>query len=378
MAEKKTIKPVKKPKREKKAKSGALGRAIFAILVTLALLALAFFLVVRDQGQTSIAENTVGSIFAPIENALSTATRYVRDVVDGVKDYCAISAALEEKEFENTNLKLQLQALEEDARENERLTDLLEAQERYAPQDPVYARVIARDPSVWFETFSINKGRNDGVEVNMSVITGDGLVGRVYEVGMNYAKVLSIIDTRSAVSCLIERTRDNGVMRGQISASSATSECYMYYLPVVNDIIPGDVVLTSGVDTLFPKGIVVGTVASVSRQSDLSDQYIVVTPSVDFLHIEEVLVLRTIVESDADNLPVMPTPTPRPTPVPTPTPTPTGDLSEEIPEEERPWALPTPLPEGAEPGQTPDVVVTPSPSPTFDPESMLPEDQWAM
>jgi rod shape-determining protein MreC len=117
----------------------------------------------------------------------------------------------------------------------------------------VYARVIGRNPGVWFDTFSINVGSVNGITTNMAVITGDGLVGRVYEVGANFSKVLCLIDSRSAVACLIERTRDNGVMRGKVETWSETPECNMYYLPAVSDVAPGDVVLTSGVDTLFPR-----------------------------------------------------------------------------------------------------------------------------
>lgn len=362
-----------RPAGTKKKKSGAVGRAAFAIMVTAAVLALAFFLVMRDQGNISLSENAVGSVFAPIQNAVSSATRYVRDLIQGAKDYVKLTEDYQLAQHEITNLKVELQALEEEARENDRLKDLLEAQERYESMDPVFAYVIARDPGVWFDTFTINRGTQDGIAANMAVVTGDGLVGRVEEVGLNYAKVLSIIDTRSGVACLIERARQFGVMRGQVSAASDTQECYMYYIPAVNNIAPGDVVLTSGEDSVFPKGLKVGTVASVSRQAG-SDQYIVVLPSVDFQAIEEVLVLRTVVEQTGEALTPLPTPTPRPTPVPTPTPTPSGGDVPEVDPDSQIWLFPTPLPEGAEPGQNP--LTPPTPTPTVDPNGP-PEDTWA-
>ena len=359
-----------KPKRKKK--SSPIGRAAFALLVTAAVLALAFFLMVRDQGNISLAENTVGSIFAPIQNALSSATRYVRDLVQGAKDYVRMGQELELAQQENATLKLQVQALEEEALENERLKELLEAKERYESMDPVFAYVIARDPGIWYNTFSINRGTQDGIQVDMAVVTGDGLVGRVMEVGLNYAKVLSIIDTRSGVACLIERSRQQGVMRGQVTDESQTQECYMYHLPKVNNIAPGDVVLTSGEDAVFPKGLKVGTVASVSRQSGLSDQYIVVVPSVDFQHIEEVLVLRTAPVDSGEALEPLPTPTPRPTPEPTPTPTPSGEEGQEVDPDDQNWYYPTPRSTQAE---DLDVQASPTPSPTPDPNAP-PEDAW--
>ena len=181
----------------------------------------------------SVGENAIGSVFSPVQNAFSSATKWVRDFFQGWRDYDDLQASYDALYMENQQLSLQVQSAEEAFAENERLRTLLDAQERYETLDPIYAKVIARDPGEWFDTFSVNRGTSDGVSEGMAVVTGDGLVGHVYEVGMNYAKVLTIIDSRSAVSCLVERTRDNGVMRGQITADSETAECYVYYVRCV-------------------------------------------------------------------------------------------------------------------------------------------------
>ncbi len=363
---------------QKKKKSGRWGRVAFGGLVLAAVLALTFFLVMREPGRVSIAENAVGSVLSPVVGAVNTATTYIRDVALGVRDYFKMTQDLEDARLQITDLKVQLVSLQEEAIENDRLKSLLNAKESSESQDPVYARVIARDPGVWFDTFSINLGTLSGVEVNMAVITADGLVGHVYEVGANYAKVMSLIDSRSAVACLIERTRDEGVMRGKIETWSETPECNMYYLPKVSDVAPGDVVLTSGTDTLYPKGLKVGTVAAVSREQESSERYIVVIPSVDFQHIEEVLVLRTVVENDRENLPVLATPTPRPTPEPTPSASPTVDpnASATPQPDDALWVWPTDMPgdlseadESAQPSASPTAGATP-------PGAALPEDAW--
>src|SRR5699024_8761091 len=149
----------------------------------------------------------------------------------------------------------------------------------------------------------------------MAVVNGDGLIGRVYETGLNYAKVLTIIDPRSSLGCLVQRTRDNGILRGGISDADDEAQCYVYYLPNVNNIMPGDEIVTSGTDQIYPKGIAVGTVTELSLDAGSEGNYAIVTPSVDFLHIEEVLVLRDVVETDSgsDNLTAVPTATPAPT-----------------------------------------------------------------
>ena len=120
----------------------------------------------------------------------------------------------------------------------------------------------------------------------MSVVNGDGLLGRVYEVGMNYAKVICIIDSRSAVACMVQSTRDNGIMRGRVAASSTDAQCHIYYLPSLNNVMPGDTVITSGTDSLFPKGLHIGIITAVSMDAGSEGSYAMVTPSADFRHIE--------------------------------------------------------------------------------------------
>jgi len=303
------------------------GQIVYGVLVALAALALAFFIWARAQNELSVPENAAGSLFAPVLNAVRSATTWVRDRVQGWQDRNQLYADYDEAQLEIIALNYRIQQLEEQEAENIRLRALLEAKQRYAELSPIHARVVAKESGRWFDVFSINRGTIDGITVGMAVINEDGLIGRVYEAGLNYSKILTIIDTRSAVACLIQRTRDNGVMKGQISAISADASCNMYYIPTVNDIIPGDEVITSGLDGLYPKGLVVGTVREVSRQSDVSDQYVVVSPAVDFERLEDVLVLRTQIEVVNEELSPLPSPTTRakPTPnVPTATPGPNG------------------------------------------------------
>ena len=305
---------------------------IFSILVILAVAAVVFFLILRNSNDISLAENGIGSLFSRVQSAFTTATSGVRNFVTRWHNYDTLEQEYEVLNLEYQQTSLQLDAAKEAIEENARLKELLEAQSRYESLDPIYAKVIARAPGQWFETFSINRGTLDGVSAGMSVANGDGLVGRVYEAGTNYAKVICIIDSRSAVAVMVQSTRDNGIMRGEVSQSSARAECNVYYLPSLNNVVPGDTVITSGTDSLFPKGLHIGTVTAVSMDAGSEGSYAVVTPSVDFRHIEEVFVLREVIESDTDkNLPstvnnMKPitdaTPTPNPDVTPTPSPTP--------------------------------------------------------
>jgi len=342
------------------------GQIIYGVLVALAAIMIVFFIWARAQNELSVPENAVGSLFSPVMNAVNGATTWMRDRVQGWKDGNQLRADYEEAQLEIIALNYRIGQLQEQEQENNRLRGLVEAKQRYAELAPVHARVVAKEAGRWFDVFAINVGTNNGVEVGMAVINADGLIGRVYEAGLNYAKVLTIIDSRSAVACLIQRTRDNGVMKGKISASSVDSTCNMYYIPMVNDIVPGDEIITSGLDGIYPKGLLVGTVREVSRQSDVSDQYVVVSPAVDFQRLEDVLVLRAQIETVDEVLSPLPSPTTRAKPtenVPTATPGPNGTLQ----------PTQTPNNNWAYPQATPDPSVTNAPIVG----GVRPEEQWA-
>ena len=304
----------------------------FSILVILVVAAVVFFLILRNSNDISLAENGIGSLFSRVQSAFTSATSGVREFVTRWHNYDVLEQEYNELSLKYQEASLQLNAAQEAMQENDRLKTSLEAKSRYESLDPIYARVIARAPGQWFETFSINRGKNDGVSAGMAVVNGDGLVGRVYEAGNNYAKVICIIDTRSAVACMVQSTRDNGIMRGEITQSAVRAECYVYYLPSLNNVVPGDTVITSGTDSLFPKGLHIGTVTAVSMDAGSEGSYAVVAPSVDFQHLEEVFVLREVVETDSDeNLPstvntmkpvTQATPAPNANVTPTPSPTP--------------------------------------------------------
>ncbi len=352
--------------RSRKKRGSAIRRVLFSLLVLAAVAVAVSFLVLRSSNGISVFENVVGTVFRPIESAFSSAAGGVKNFFSNWRNYDKLQREYETLEMTNEELSLKLSGVEETEQENARLKVLLDAQDAYESLDPIYAKVIARDPGQWFDTFTINRGTTHGVTEGMSVVTGAGLVGYVYEAGLTYAKVLTIIDTRSAVAVLVQRTRDNGVMRGEVTEASDSAECYTYYLPNVNNILPGDVIVTSGTDSLYPKGLTIGEVIAVSQETSSDGSYVIVSPYVDFRHVEEVLVLRTVVETQ-ESLPVVATPTPAPevTPRPSASVLPDGSTVEPDATDDGNWSYPT-----IEPTEPP---VTPEPTML----ELLPEDQWA-
>ena len=133
----------------------------------------------------------------------------------------------------------------------------------------------------------------DGVKKNDPVLNNEGLIGRVMEVSDRKATVITIIDSRSAVAGMVERTRDNGVCHGSLYVNDNDEMMRMNYLPTGSELNTGDRIITSGLDGIYPKGLLIGTVRSISRESGEDDRYVVLTTAVDFAHIEDVLIMST-------------------------------------------------------------------------------------
>lgn len=246
---------------------------------------------VKDMSGT---ESIVGSILSPVQSALYSAT-------DAISDFFSRMFSGADVQTENQDLKAQVAELEgqlrdynEVKKENERLSSLLKFVDANPDLDVVSAKVIRKDPGHWFSTFTINVGMANGIEINMPVVNGDGLVGKVMAVGANWSRVLSIVDNDSGVSAIVERTRDPGIVSGTVSSGDEENATLtLGKLPLNANLVPGDTVMTSGLIDILPKGIPIGEVIEVSTSSGGMTNEAVVKPWVDFAHLEEVGVVTT-------------------------------------------------------------------------------------
>jgi len=150
----------------------------------------------------------------------------------------------------------------------------------------IAAQVVARDPTGWFKSIIIDKGQRAGVQLDMPVVNWQGVVGRVVDVSANYAKVLLIIDQNSALDCLLQRSRSRGMLKG-----GAREICKLDYISESSDVVVGDIVITSGLAGVYPKGLVVGKVIEVVNLPGALFKEVKVKPAVDFSRLEEVLVI---------------------------------------------------------------------------------------
>ena len=191
---------------------------------------------------------------------------------------------------ENRKLVNTIINLRELEQENIRLRNLLQFKENYKIQ-AVVARMMAKDVSSEFRAIRLNRGKSSGIEPNMAVINSEGVVGRILRVTDSTSDVVTILDPLSAVDAYIMRSRARGIIEGLTD-----SLCQLKFALRVDDIQPGDLLLSSGLGGNFPKGIPVGTIIKVTRKSFGITQKVEVKPSVDFSKLEEVLV---VTKSDA-------------------------------------------------------------------------------
>ena len=192
-------------------------------------------------------------------------------------------------------LETELQARSFQAQEAQRLRELLGLRQA-VPMDTVAAQVVGRDGVPWFRTLTLDRGEADGITLDAPVVSPTGVVGRVFAVGPHAARVQVLLDRDGAAGVLVERSRVPGVVSGQVSSQAAGAEdLVLKYVPERSDVVVGDVVVTSGLDRIYPKGLVVGRVRFVGKGSGLFRD-ILVEPSARFDRLEEVLVVRLVKE----------------------------------------------------------------------------------
>ena len=356
------------------------------ILVLLAMMGLTIYQ--QSSGAFASPEGFLKNLITPVQSVVSGITHAFSDYLYRVKLRSNIEYEYNQLKAQNDELVLRSLLYEELEEENAQLRAMLGEYEERASMNPLLARVVASESGNYFSTFTINKGKSDGVDTQMAVITAEGLIGYVYEVFDTTSKVITIIDDQASLAALIESSRDQGAVKGTLG-STGEALCRMYYLSADSVPRPGDRVITSGVGVSFPKGLLIGYVRESTRAIEDNKHYIVVEPAADFEHIENVLVLRYYAEVEEmpenyDNTEIIiaPIATARPQAV--------------IEEERLNVSTPVPLPDApgrVTPSPTPKEVdfvideemmgdiadryvqVTPSPEPTIDPD-LIAEDEF--
>jgi len=183
-------------------------------------------------------------------------------------------------------LEARIADLNEVEKENQRLRELLDFKKRKG-LSTISAQVIGRDSSIWSDTAIIDKGSKNGIFINMAVITNEGLVGRVVEVGPTLSRVMLITDPDSKVGGVLSQSRDLGIIEGTIR-----NLLRMRYLNIDAQVAEGDTVVTSGLGKIFPKGVLIGQVVKIEMDKTRLYKYAYIKPAVNLGRIEEVLCVK--------------------------------------------------------------------------------------
>ena len=263
-------------------KSGIIGIGItIAILILIVIFS-------NGENNTSIFENAATNLVMPIQNGLT----YLKNKLSGNGTFFTDINYLKEENKElkqkNSELEQSLRELENIKTQNETLKEYLDLTEKYGEYKTIPGYVINKDISNYSKTIVINVGKKDGVNTNMTVIGDKGLVGHVVSVTNTTAKVETIIDTASSVSCSMSTTKDSIVCKGTLEEKSALKAMY---IPTEANVIQGDSIETSGLGGIYPKGIHIGTVKKVINTQNLTDRYALVETAVDFDKLDTVLVI---------------------------------------------------------------------------------------
>ena len=241
---------------------------------------------VNSKSGVPVIESVTFGIFSEVQRGLSGGFLGVRSLWTGY-------IGLRHVKAENDALKRDLAAAQIAVQEQRALADRTRGLEnllglrKQLTLNTVAAEIIGAAASPDFRTLTIDKGTRDGVRADMSVIAPAGIVGRLVVPSLRSAKVQLLIDRNAAAGAIIERTRAQGVVVG-----SGDDRLRMEYVSEVFDIVVGDVVMTSGIDGIYPKGFVIGQIESVERSGGAYKR-ITIKPAVDFRSLEEVLVVLT-------------------------------------------------------------------------------------
>jgi rod shape-determining protein MreC len=270
------------------------GRLLLTALVIAHLIAISRQ--VDAGGGSSLFDRAVYATLSPLQSAAAAGVRGVKGLWFSYVDLRGVRAENGRLQERLRSVETRMQERQRDAEAAGRLRELLELRQ-LLPHDTLVAQVVVREALPWFRSLMIDKGTRQGVALNAAVISPTGVVGRVIRVGPQAAQVQLLLDQQSGVGARIERSRVTGVVSGQVSRQASSSsegssgDLLMKFVPMLADVVEGDVVVTSGLDRMFPPGLVVGRVRTVVRGSGLFKD-VRVTASADFDRLEEVLVVR--------------------------------------------------------------------------------------
>ena len=232
-----------------------------------------------------------GFIIVTLQEGISKAGSWLNTRSQELVEIRSLLSENEELKSQIDELTMENIRLQQDRYELTNLRELYDLDVQYDEYDKVGARIIAKDSGNWFHSFTIDKGYEDGLEIDMNVMAGSGLVGRIIDVGPNWSKVLSIISDNSNVSGMVLSTSDRLIVSGDLKLYADGVISFEMLIDSADKVVEGDKIVTSHVSDKYLPGILIGYISAINVDANNLTKSGLITPAVDFEHLEEVLVI---------------------------------------------------------------------------------------
>ena len=229
----------------------------------------------------------------PMQNGINTIGMWMSDWTKNLDTLKELQDENSKLQSEVAELTMKINLLQQDKEELERLRELYQLDQYYSDYKMVGARVTANDSGNWFSSFVIDKGKNDGIKVDMNVMAEGGLVGIITEVGPNWARVRSIIDDASNVSALVLSTSDTCIVNGDLTLMQDGKIRFEQLPNNDTELKSGEPVVTSHISNKYLQGILIGYINEVHEDANNLTRSGYIVPAVDFQHLQEVLVITS-------------------------------------------------------------------------------------
>ncbi len=242
-----------------------------------------------------------GAVIAPLQEGISKAGSWLST---RSQELVQIRSLLEENaklKSEIDDLTMENIRLQQDRYELTNLRELYDLDAQYDEYEKIGARIIAKDSGNWFHSFVINKGSDDGLSIDMNVMAGSGLVGRVVDVGPGWSKVMSIIDDNAKTSGMVLSTSDKLIVSGDLELYADGLIRFEKLIDSADRVVEGDKIVTSNISDKYLPGILIGYISSINVDSNNLTKSGQITPAVDFEHLEEVLVVTELKQTVGDS-----------------------------------------------------------------------------
>ena len=241
--------------------------------------------------------NGIESFIIPMQKGINVVGRSISDKLDMFSNLKNLQEENEALKAKVDDLTTRVQTITQEKYELDGLRELYDLDIKYPDYEKVAARIIARESNGWYNVFTIDKGEEDGIAVDMNVMAGNGLVGIVTSVRKNSATVRSIIDDSSKVSGMFLKSSDTCIVSGDLNSMMSDGRIKVSMIPLNANVDESDEIVTSHISDKFQQGILIGYVTDIKIDSSNMTKTAYLTPVVDFEHLDEVLIITKLKES---------------------------------------------------------------------------------